>query len=176
MGEGPGAAALTARAAQPHADFADLYAAHFQSLTVQLYSYCGDLASAQDMVQEAFCRALDKWKRVASYDDPVAWIRRVAWNLATSGWRRRRTAQRYLEQQRLEHVEPPSPNRVVLTQALAKLPEQQRRAVVLYYVADLSVDQIAEQEQVAAGTVKSWLHRGRTALAAALAEGGRSRG
>jgi RNA polymerase sigma-70 factor (ECF subfamily) len=176
MGEGQGATTQIPRAAQPHADFAELYATHFKSLTVQLYSYCGDLASAQDIAQEAFCRALDKWKRVASYDDPVAWVRRVAWNLATSGWRRRRTAQRYLEQQRLEHVEPPSPNRVALTRALAKLPEQQRRAVVLYYVADLSIDQIADQERVTAGTVKSRLHRGRTALAAALAEGGRSHG
>ena len=39
-------------------DFDGFYAAHFQSLTIQLYAYTGDLPTAQDMVQEAFCRAL----------------------------------------------------------------------------------------------------------------------
>ncbi len=63
-------------------DFDDLYHAHFRSLTVQLTAYCGDLAQAQDLVQEAFCRAFARWPRVSRYDDPVAWIRRVAWNLA----------------------------------------------------------------------------------------------
>jgi RNA polymerase sigma-70 factor, ECF subfamily len=53
---------------------------------------------------------------------------------------------------------------VALTRALAKIPAQQRRAVVLHYMAQLSVAEIAEQEGVAEGTVKSWLSRGRTAL------------
>ena len=64
----------------------------------------------------------------------------------------------------------PSPDRVALTAALATLPAHLRRAVVLHYVADLSVADIARQEGVADGTVKSWLHRGRAALAVALAE------
>lgn len=52
-----------------------------------------------------------------------------------------------------------------LAQALATLPDKQRRAVILFYVADLPVHAIAAQEGVPDGTVKSWLHRGRTALA-----------
>jgi RNA polymerase sigma-70 factor (ECF subfamily) len=42
--------------------------------------------------------------------------------------------------------------------------------VVLHYLADLPVAEIARQEGVSEGTVKSWLHRGRTALAAHLTE------
>lgn len=151
------------------ADFDEIYHAHFRSLTVQLTAYCGELAQAQDLVQEAFCRAYARWSRVSRYDDPVAWIRRVAWNLAASRWRRLRTAQRFLRRQREEHVPGPSPDRVALTAALAHLPAPQRRAVVLHYLADLSVNQIAQQEEVPEGTVKSWLHRGRAALAAQLA-------
>ena len=56
---------------------------------------------------------------------------------------------------------------------LAALPAQQRRAVVLHYLADLSVAEVADREGVPEGTVKSWLHRARTALAARLdADGG----
>ncbi len=149
-------------------DFDGLYHAHFRSLTIQLTAYCGDLSQAQDMVQEAFCRAFARWSRVSRYDDPVAWVRRVAWNLATSRWRRLRTAQAWLHRQREEYVPGPGPDRVALTAALSELPAHQRRAVVLHYLADLSVAQIAAQEDVPEGTVKSWLYRGRAALAAKL--------
>ena len=62
----------------------------------------------------------------------------------------------------------PNPDHVVLTTALAKLPANLRQAVVMHYLADLSVAEIAEQTGVAQGTVKSWLHRGRMKLAATL--------
>ena len=56
----------------------------------------------------------------------------------------------------------------MLVAALRTLPVGQRRAVVLYHLVDLPVDQIAAELGVAVGTVKSWLHRGRAALAAQL--------
>lgn len=149
-------------------DFDGFYHAHFRALTVQLCAYTGDLAQAQDLAQEAFCRAYARWAKVVQYDDPVAWVRRVAWNLAASRWRRMRTARAYLRRQREEHVAGPGPDRVVLTAALAKLPENQRRVVVLHHLADMSVAEIARQEGVAEGTVKSWLHRGRNTLATLL--------
>jgi RNA polymerase sigma-70 factor, ECF subfamily len=152
------------------ASFDGIYHAHVRRLTVQLCAYTGDLALAQDLVQEAFCRAFARWSSVSRYDDPVAWIRRVAWNLATSRWRRSRVARAFLGRQREEYVAGPSPDHVVLTAALAKLPEPHRRAVVLHHLADLPVAEIAMQENVSEGTVKSWLHRGRTQLAALLAD------
>lgn len=108
--------------------FDELYAAHYADLTVQLYAYFGDRQEAQDVVQEAFCRALARWAAVAAYDDPVAWIRRVAWNLAVSKWRRARTALSFLRRQRPveEQVDGPGPDRVALVAALATLPAAQR--------------------------------------------------
>ena len=155
-----------------HSEFEEFYAAYFQSLTIQLYAYTADLAAAQDVVQEAFCRALARWKRVGGYDDPAAWVRRVAWNLATSRWRRVQTASEHARRHREEYAAEPSPDRVALARALATLPVQQRRAVILHYLADLPISEIAQQEAVADGTVKSWLHRGRAALAAQLTENG----
>ncbi|MEJ3746043.1 SigE family RNA polymerase sigma factor [Actinomycetes bacterium KLBMP 9797] len=154
----------------PGIDFDEFYQTHFRALTVQLCAYTADLGQAQDLVQEAFCRAFARWDKIVRYDDPVAWVRKVAWNLATSRWRRLRTAQLFLRRQREEHVPGPSPDRVALEAALALLPANQRRAVVLHHLADMPVSEIARQEGVAEGTVKSWLHRGRAALATHLTE------
>ena len=153
--------------------FDDLYAAHYADLTVQLHLYFGDRQEAHDVVQEAFCRAYARWRTVSRYDDPVGWVRRVAWNLALSRWRRARSALSFLRRQtRVDtRVEGPSPDRVAVMAALAELPDPQRRAVVLRYLADLTVPQIAEREGVAEGTVKSWLHRARTTLARHLDPG-----
>ncbi len=60
--------------------------------------------------------------------------------------------------------------RVVLVAALRKLPPAQRRALVLHYLADLSIADIAAESGVAEGTVKSWLHRGRVELARHLVD------
>jgi RNA polymerase sigma-70 factor (ECF subfamily) len=150
--------------------FEEFYAAHYADLTVQLYAYFGDRQEAQDVVQEAFCRALARWGTVTKYDDPVAWVRRVAWNLALSKWRRTRTAWNFLRKQRPEeqHLAGPDAERVALVSALATLPPAHRRAMVLRYLADLTVAEIADREGVPEGTVKSWLHRARTALAEQL--------
>lgn len=154
----------------PPESFEDFYAAHYRGLTLQLYAYTGDLGDAQDLAQEAFCRALARWSRLASYDDPVAWVRRVGWNLAASRWRRHRIAEAFLRTQRERHVEGPAPDRVALVRALSSLPPAQRKIFVLYHVADMAILDIARQEGVAEGTVKSTLHRARAALAELLAE------
>lgn len=151
-------------------DFDDLYASSFQRLTLQLYAYLGDLNEAQDVVQEAFCRAYMRWKKVRAYDDPVAWVRRVAWNLATTRFRRQKTAANFLRRQREQHIAGPDPDRVALTRALATLPPNHRRAVVMHHMGQMTVAEIAAQEGVADGTVKSWLSRGRDALAVALSD------
>ncbi|WP_307781588.1 SigE family RNA polymerase sigma factor [Virgisporangium ochraceum] len=153
------------------ADFDAFYLANFDRFIVQLHAYTADMATAQDVVQEAFARALQRWSRVSTYDNPEAWVRRVAWNLATSNWRRIARFNTFMRKQSVERlVAEPSPDRVMLVRALATLPETQRRAVVLHYLGDMSVNDIAAQERVAPGTVKSWLHRGRAALAAALSD------
>jgi RNA polymerase sigma-70 factor (ECF subfamily) len=131
-------------------------------------AYLGDRQEAQDVVQEAFCRAYARWSSVRDYDDPVAWVRRVAWNLATSHNRRRSVAAAFRRRQRVEYDQPPSPDRVTLVAALRELPERHRRALVLHYLTDQPVAEIAQAMGVSEGAVRVWLHRGRGALAAKL--------
>ena len=68
-----------------------------------------------------------------------------------------------------EATGPPGEDTVLLTAALRRLPAAQRQALALRYLFDLSVAEIARETGVADGTVKSWLSRGRAALAAELA-------
>jgi RNA polymerase sigma-70 factor (ECF subfamily) len=135
-----------------------------------LYAYTADVQLAQDCVQEAFTRAWPRWQRLAQYDNPAAWIRRVAMNVASNRWQRMRAARVHSRYRQEAVVEGPGPERVALARALATLPERHRRVLVLFHVADLSISDIAAQENVAEGTVKSWLHRGRAALAAQLSD------
>lgn len=154
----------------PLGDFERFYAANFDRLIVQLYAYTADMAQAQDVVQEAFARALPRWEKLRMYNDPVGWVRRVALNLATSRWRQVRAFHRFASRQREEYIDGPTPDRVALASALSTLPPNQRRVVIQFYLADMTVAQIAHEDGIPDGTVKSWLHRGRAALAASLGE------
>jgi DNA-directed RNA polymerase specialized sigma24 family protein len=56
----------------------------------QLLVVTGDLAEAEDVLQEAFARAVSRWASLQGYDVPEAWVRRVELSLTASGPRRRR--------------------------------------------------------------------------------------
>ena len=60
--------------------FDELYAAHYGDLTVQLYAYFGDRQEAQDVVQEAFCRAYARWRTISPMDAV-----KTCWSTACSG-------------------------------------------------------------------------------------------
>jgi RNA polymerase sigma-70 factor (ECF subfamily) len=154
----------------PRPDLDEIYQAHSARLVTQVYALTQDLALAEDLVQEAFCRAVARWSRLSAYDDPVGWIRRVAWNLAASNWRRGRRT-RSSSPRLLELAVPgPTPDHVVLVQALGTMPPPQRRVLVMFYLADMSLAQIADFEKVSENVVKQRLHRGRASLFAALTE------
>ena len=150
------------------AAFDAFYAAHHGDVVAMAYALSGDLQDAHDFAQEAFCRAWQHWRAVVGHDNPVAWVKRVAANLAISHARRRRVARRFLVRQRVESVAPISADHVAVVTALRALPESMMRALVLHHIADLPVTEVAEVLGASVGTVKSWLHRGRTAMAGQL--------
>lgn len=105
------------------------------------------------------------------YEDPAAWVRRVATNQAISGWRRARTAAKHaLRQPRPDPHPAPDESTVALVTALRELPEAQRRALVLHHLAGLPVAEVAQMEGCPIGTVKARLSRGRDALAELLGD------
>ena len=132
------------------------------------YALTGDLPEAQDLVQEAYVRAWQRWRRLAGYDHTEAWVRLVLTRLATDSWRRLRNRRVALRRAGPPGDAPaPSEDTVLLVGALRRLPTAQRRAVALHYLCDMSVAEIALETGSSPGTVKSWLSRGRADLGGA---------
>ncbi|MDQ3465037.1 MAG: SigE family RNA polymerase sigma factor [Actinomycetota bacterium] len=150
-------------------DFAEFYAATNRAATAQVYAMVGNWHEAQEAVQEAYARALARWRQVSTYDDPLAWVRTVAYRVSVSRWRK---AKRLVFS--IDHdtagVPEPMENHVALVAGLQQLPAAQREALVLHYLADLPVARIAAQLGVPEGTVKARLSRGRSAMAQLLGE------
>ena len=153
------------------ADFDAFYGRTSAASVRALHAMTGDLAEAQDVVQEAYARAWQRWSALREYDAPEAWVRTVAWRLAVSRRRRARVGLAKLRDTGPpETVPPPGPEHVAVVAALRRLPPAQRRAVVLHHLVGLSVAEVAAETGVPAGTVKARLSRGRSALALLLTD------
>lgn len=145
-----------------------LYARHAESLARALHA--AGVPDASDAVQEAFVQAVVHWRKVSRYDDPLAWIRRVAIN---RGHNRRRSRRR--QAALAEHIAasttapiPIAESDDDLTALVESLPPQQRLALSLYYYADLSVAEVADAMKLSEGAVKYHLHAARTSLSRSL--------
>jgi RNA polymerase sigma-70 factor (ECF subfamily) len=126
---------------------------------------------AADCVQEAFVRAHVRWRRLRRYEDPVGWVRRVAMNLLRDQHRRSKRKDRALARLAAVPAAPEGgPRHDGLGELLGELPPQQRTAVALYYVEDLSVAEIASAMGLAEGSVKSHLHDARRRLRKVIGE------
>jgi RNA polymerase sigma-70 factor (ECF subfamily) len=148
------------------------YQAHYRRLVAALYALTGDYADAQDLVQEAYARALARPQQFLDVLDPEAWLRTVAVNLARTRWRRRRLFDTLVRTGRVarqaESVPGVDPDHVALVAALQRLSRPTRETIVLHHLADMSVHEVAQALGVPVGTVKARLSRGRTMLAALL--------
>ncbi len=132
---------------------------------------------ASDLAQDVFLRLF----RFADHIDPQRplepWLYRMTVNLAYSWLKRNHRWLQPLEDFTDWLVGPkPGPADVIEMQddwnrvqkAVSRLPFQQRVVIVLYYLNDLSLQDIADIIEVPVGTVKSRLHYGRNALKKAL--------
>jgi RNA polymerase sigma-70 factor, ECF subfamily len=154
--------------------FDEFYRGTSRRLLRYAYGLTGDLGDAQDIVQEVYIRAWQRWRRLAGYSSAESWLRLVATRLVTDRWRRlgvRRAAAAVLGvgTPAVAPVPPPAEETMVLMAAMRCLPVDQRRALALHYLLDMPVADVAVETGVPIGTVKSWLSRGRAALAERLA-------
>src|SRR4051794_41537045 len=107
-------------------------------------------------------RTLVAWRRIADSDYLEAWVARVAANVAVDMVRKRG---RSLEPSAVvvgagPESDAQSLDRLVLVEALGKLPRRQRDVLVLRYFSDLSEAEIAAVLGVSRGAVKRYAHRG----------------
>jgi RNA polymerase sigma-70 factor (ECF subfamily) len=151
--------------------FEHFYLEEYPRVVKLVYALSGSRAAAEDIAQEAFLRAYQNWERVGSYEHQAAWVRRVATNLATSGLRRRLLEARALARlagRRQPVLDPLPADHADFGRALRTPPRRQAQAVALFYVEDLSVQQIAVVLDCAEGTVKAHLAKARHSLAKRL--------
>ena len=137
------------------------------------YAITGDADAAADLLQDVFLRLHRFALRVDPHRPLEPWLYRVTTNLSYT-WVKRRRWLRPLDdvadwlsrekkntlQQKVEWDD----EWQQVSRAIAHLPLQQRIVVVLFYVNDLSIQEISEILDVPAGTVKSRLHYGRKTL------------
>jgi len=124
---------------------------------------------AEDVAQEAFIVAFNRWDRVGALDAPHAWVRLVARRMA---YRLRARELDRPEREATSFVSAPAARgldaAIDLERALTDLPERQRAAVRLHYLADLPVAEVASVLGASEAATKVLLHRARERLAVSL--------
>jgi RNA polymerase sigma-70 factor (sigma-E family) len=165
-------------------DFAEWVAARGPGLLRLAYVLTGNAYDAEEIVQDALARALPRWSRIASVEDPDAYVRRMVINARTSWWRRFRRRETPVAVP-LDSVAGDSGagdgdvgdgpgidvvERERLWRACQRLPEVQRTAVVLRYYEQWEYAEIAAATGVREGSVRSRVSRGIGTLRADLGE------
>lgn len=139
----------------------DLVRDRGRALTSYAFLLTGDVAGAQDLVQDALVKVFVRTRSGFTPDVAEAYVRRTILTLYVDGFRRREhlTSLQHLVASREtgDGPECTAPDRIDLRAALGSLAPQERAAVVLRFYEDLTVPQIAEQMQLSPGTVKRYL-------------------
>lgn len=150
-------------------DFTNLYRTELASVTGVVYAICGNRWAAEDLAHDAFLIAHRHWERIAEYEVPIAFVRRVAINLARSRLRRlaaeTRALARYALRQGAGAAELVGLVDEFWTE-VRRLPGRQAEVMVLRHVAELTDVEISEVLGCAESTVRVHAHRARNALAA----------
>lgn len=157
--------------------FENFYRDEYPQTLALVLALRGPRVGAEDVAQEAFLRAYQRWEAVALLERPEHWVRRVALNLATSRWRRLGAEARALV--KLGRRDDGRDHAADVDGAdwfweqVRRLPRHQQRVVALRYAADLPVAEIADVLELAQGTVTAALHHARKRLAELTDDEGR---
>jgi RNA polymerase sigma-70 factor (ECF subfamily) len=162
--------------------FARVYDEHHRGVHATAYRVLGNAAQAQDVVQDVFMRV---WRSPQKFDagrgEIGSYVRLMARSRAVDLWREGQAAGRASERLKVvvTHDAPrtealpvaaalESADRRTVREALSRLPDPQREALVLAYWGGLTADQIAGRAGVPLGTAKSRIRLGLARLRAEL--------
>ena len=171
-------AARTSASNDAQDSFRWFFLAEYPRVTRTAYHVVFDRTAAEDVAQEAFIQLANHWSSVSQYDNPAAWVRRVAIRLAVrEATRSRRRASTHLRAVSDAAVAAPTVNDPAerqpdpeLVTAIRGLPPQQRAIVVMFYLEDRPMDEIADIVGCSRSTGWVHLHRARSRLAELLGE------
>lgn len=160
---------MRTKRAPASADFDDLFRAVWPRAVTTARRIVGPGGDPEALAAEALTRAYDRWPTVGRHPAPDAWVLRVTINLALDRVRRLPVPEDATIDLRddapmrglvVESTDDTTAVRLALGAALRELPEKQRHAVALRYLAGCQEDQIAASLGINPGTVKTHLKRG----------------
>jgi RNA polymerase sigma-70 factor (sigma-E family) len=152
-------------------EFEEFYAARFDGARRFVYAMCGNWTEAEEITQATFVRVYGRWSKVRA-ETADAYLRTALTRSFLDTRRRVATREQAMAQPPDAVVYPDTTeeDRQPLHAALLAVPPGQRVVLVLRFVKDLSVEQVAEELGCSMGTVKSQTARGLTTLRKAYHE------
>jgi RNA polymerase sigma factor (sigma-70 family) len=155
-------------------DFDRFFREHYARVVGSLRLAGGEVSEAEDAAQEAFAKAMVRWRSVSVMDRPATWV----YVVAVRELRRRSgreepsgTAHRADGATLPDHAGSVV-TATVIERALRALPPRQRLAVALRFHADLTVPEVGRAMRCSDGTVKSTLHAALDRLRVDLGDSG----
>lgn len=153
-----------------HDRFEDFFELEHERLLRALYLVTGNLPEAEDLMQEAFVRVLERWDSVRWMDDPTGYLYRTAMNAFRTRYRRGLTALRRMvslvprERDLFKDVEVQEDVR----RALSVLTPRQRASVVLTDLLGYTSEEASELMGIKASTVRALATQARARLRSAV--------
>jgi RNA polymerase sigma-70 factor (ECF subfamily) len=129
----------------------------------------GNLVDAEDITQEVFIKAYDRFSELQTSNTVGGWLKTVATNLSINHLNRYRARWRFFSEQEQPteiavETAQKSDRQEMVEEAIRKLPDAQRVPLVLFHFQEMSYDEIAAQLGISLAKVKSDIFRGREAL------------
>jgi RNA polymerase sigma-70 factor (ECF subfamily) len=155
------------------ARFAELYENNFERVYAYVVRRVGDRAETEDLTSEVFHHALANLQRFEWRGIPfAAWLYRIAANLISDRWQRSGREVADEAQMELAQVSPAEIEEVerkaTLFRLVDALPAEQRRVVVLRFVEEKSIKEVAREIRKTEGAVKQLQFRAISSLRARL--------
>lgn len=148
---------------EPPAGFVDFVKARSDALLRSAWLLTGDAGRAEDLLQLALTKAWRNWRAIQRAQNPEAYVRRVIFTTYVSSWRRRWRAELpsaiASDAVGTHDVAAQVATRDALTRALAGLSRRARAIVVLRYVEDRPVNEVADLLGCSPDTVKTLASR-----------------
>lgn len=147
-------------------EFDQFYSDHWEAVAALAYALTGSRIVSEDLAQEAFLAAFRRWETIGGYDNPGAWVRRVVANRSVSVFRRRTAEAKAILRLTAGHEPLPelSPEATDVLSAVRRLPRRQAQVVVLHYLQDLPLTEVAEVLDRSVETIRTHLRRARKTL------------
>jgi len=151
----------------------ELFRAHHLELVRLAVLIVGDLATAEDVVQDAFEQLHRRWRTLRKQSSALDYARSAVLNGSRSVLRRRSVARRHAARiSASSHQNADAAvgfeQRSELIEAFRRLPARQREVLALRYYVDMSVADAAATLHISEGAVRSTASRGLDALARIL--------